>query len=175
MLLAATAAKPKPLGDVLAIDRQARAGHRRRPQAQARWSAAAVGQSASVALEFLAIAQPIVGGQHRLGTLHVRVSRQDAILVVLGPADERALQVDQPRVDPVDRLADPKPQIGRDLVVAAAGSVQLAAHVAEPVDQCPLDVHVDVFQFDAELESSLLNFLADFARGLAQSAGIRRR
>ena len=72
----------------------------------------------------------------------------------------------KPRVDPIDRVADPQPQVGRDLVVAAAGGVQLAADVAEPVDQRPLDVHVDVFQLDVELEASLLNFLADLAQRL---------
>ena len=84
-------------------------------------------------------------------------------------------KLDEPRVDPVDRVANPEPQVGRDLVVAAAGGVQLAADVAQPVDQRPLDVHVDVFQLDAELEAALLNFLADLAQALAQSAGIRRR
>ena len=52
----------------------------------------------------------------------------------------------------VDRVADPEPQVGRDLVVAAAAGVELAADIAEAVDQRPLDVHVDVFQLLAELE-----------------------
>ena len=76
------------------------------------------------------------------------------------------------RVDLVDRVANPKPQIGGDLVVAAAGRVQFAAHVAQPVDQGPLDVHVDVFQFGAELEGALLNFLADFLQALLNLAAL---
>ena len=52
----------------------------------------------------------------------------------------------QPGADGVDRLADPQAEVSRNLVVAAAAGVQLAAHVADPVDQSPLDVHVDVFQ-----------------------------
>ncbi len=87
-------------------------------------------------------------------------------MVRLAAADERPLQLDQPRVDLVDGVADPQPQVGRNLVVAAAGGVQLAADVAQAVDQCPLDVHVDVFQLDAELEAALLNFLANVAQGL---------
>ena len=52
----------------------------------------------------------------------------------------------------VDLVADPKPQIGGDLVVSAAAGVELAADVADAVDERPLDVHVDVFQFLAERE-----------------------
>ncbi len=82
---------------------------------------------------------------------------------------EGGLQGHQPRVDAVDRLADPQPQIGRDLVIAAAGRVQLAPHLAEPLDECPFDVHVNVFELDVELEAALLNFAADVAQGLLNS------
>ena len=44
--------------------------------------------------------------------------------------------------------------------------MEFSADVADPLDQRPLDVHVDVFQFGAEREAVLLNFLADFAEGL---------
>ena len=56
--------------------------------------------------------------------------------------------------DVVDFVADPEPQVGRNLVVAAAAGVELAADVADPLDQRPLDVHVDVFQLLAELEAA---------------------
>jgi len=36
-------------------------------------------------------------------------------------------------------------------------------------------VHVDVFQFGAELELALLNFLADLLQGLLNLTGTRRR
>ena len=153
-------------GHVLAVDRQARAGHGRGPQSEHVGVRAASGQPRPVALQFFAVGQPIVGGQHRLGTLQVRVGGQNAALVLVGPSHEGPLQGDHPRVDPVDGLADPQPQVGRNLVVAAAGGVQLAADVAQAIDQCPLDVHVDVFQLDAEREAALLNFLADFAERL---------
>ena len=88
------------------------------------------------------------------------------VAVAVASADERPLQVDQAAVDLVDRVAAPQPQVGRDLVVAAAGGVQLAADVAEAVDQRPLDVHVDVFQLGLELEAALLNLLADRLQAL---------
>ena len=56
-------------------------------------------QSASrsaVALELLAVGQPIVRGQHRLGPLQVGIAGQDHVDVGVAPADKRPLQVDQP-------------------------------------------------------------------------------
>ena len=83
----------------------------------------------------------------------------------LGPADERPLQIAQARGHRVDLVADPEPQVGRDLVVAAAAGVELAADVADAVDQRPLDVHVDVFQVLAEVEPAGGDFLADLLPG----------
>ena len=58
-------------------------------------------------------------------------------------------------------VADPEPEVGRDLVVAAAAGVELAADVADPLDERPLDVHVDVFELVAELESAAGDLVVD--------------
>ena len=158
------ALEPQPLGDVDAIDRQAGAGQGRRAQAQHVGPPAAVGQPVPVALELLAVGQPVVRRQDRLRPLHMGVAGQDHVEIGVAAADERSLEIDEPQVDLVDGLADPEPQVGGHLVVAAAGGVQFAADVAEPVDQRPLDVHVDVFQGRRERESALLNLLADVRR-----------
>ena len=44
--------------------------------------------------------------------------------------------------------------------------VQLAADVADPIDQGPLDVHVDVFELDRELEPALVDRQTDFREPL---------
>ena len=49
-------------------------------------------------------------------------------------------------IEPLGRGARVEPQIGRDLIVAAARGVQPAAGVADLVDQPRLDVHVDVLE-----------------------------
>jgi len=51
--------------------------------------------------------------------------------------------------------------------------VQFASYVAQPLAQCTLDVHVDVFQLDLEREVVLLNFLADTAQGLLNLLAFR--
>ena len=52
--------------------------------------------------------------------------------------------------------------VGRDLVVAAPRGVELAADVAEPVDQRGLDVHVDVFALEDERKRPRLDLRPNF-------------
>ena len=105
-------------------------------------------------------------GQDRLGTLHMGIAGQDHVGIGIAAADQRPLHVGQPLINFVNRLADPKPKVGRDLIVATPGRMQLAADVAKAIDEGLLDVHVDVFQFRAEREAALLNFPAYLAQGL---------
>ena len=102
-----------------------------------------------------------MGGQHGLGPLQVGVGGQDDAGVGVGPADECPLDEFQAGRHGVDFVADPEADVVRDLVVAAAAGVELAADVADPLDQRPLDVHVDVFQLLAELEAAGGDFVAD--------------
>jgi hypothetical protein len=44
--------------------------------------------------------------------------------------------------------------------------VEFPTGVANPVDQCPLDVQVDVFELRLELELPLLNLLANNLQAL---------
>jgi hypothetical protein len=158
--------KPQPPRHVESIDRQARSGQRRRPEAEHVRPSPAVGQPRPIALEFLAVGEPIVLSQHRLGSLEVGVAGQDHARVALAPPYKRPLQVYQAAIDRVDRIPHPQPHVGRHLVVAASGRVELATDVADPLDQCPLDVHVDVFQFHVVLKRPLLNLLADGRQSL---------
>ena len=116
-----------------------------------------------------------MGRQHRLGPLQMGVAGQDHVGVGVAAGDKGPLERRPAAVDLVDGLADPEPQVGGDLVVAAAGGVEFPARVAEAVHQGPLDVHVDVFQFACETGSGPAQFPGECRPTLAQSAGIRRR
>jgi len=83
-----------------------------------------------------------------------------------GPRRQRAHQVHKLRIDPVDRIAHPQPEIGRHLVVARARRVQSPAGIADALDQARLDVHVDVFQRLGEREF----FPADLGRDVPEPA-----
>ena len=72
-------------------------------------------------------------------------------------------------------VADPEPQVGGDLVVAAAAGVELAADVADAVDERPLDVHVDVFELVAEREVAGGDFLMDLLQAGDDLVRVRRR
>jgi len=105
-------------------------------------------------------------GQDRLGTLHVGIAGQNHAGIGIAPADQRPLDFGQPPINFVNRLADPEPKVGRDLIIATPGRVELTANVAKAIDEGLLDVHVDVFKFRTEREAALLNFPAYFAQGL---------
>ena len=107
-----------------------------------------------------------MSGKHRLRTLHVRVAGQDDVGIAIAAADHRPLHVAQPRDNCVNRLADPETQIGRDLVVTAAGGMELASHIADTICEGLLHMHVDVFKLGAKREAVLLDFFAYLAQAL---------
>ena len=79
-----------------------------------------------------------------LRALEMRVARHRPVQVRLGDAHDHGLQVLQ-RLDRPQRVrAGEHRHVGRDLVVARAGGVQLAADGADDLGQPPLDRHVDV-------------------------------
>src|SRR5262249_2237186 len=132
--------------DRVAVDGQPGPGQRRGPERQDVDAPAAVGEALAVALELLDVGEEVVRSEDRLGSLQVRVRGDDHVPLALGQAEECALQIPQPVVEVVDRLADPEPDVGDDLVVAAAGSMELPAQVAQLADEGGLDVSVDVLK-----------------------------
>jgi len=91
----------------------------------------------------------------------VRVARQHEVALALRRIQERGLQFVQAPVGGVEGVADPELDVGNDLIVTAAAGVQLAAYVAEALDEGALDVRVDVFQLDVEREFAAINLRGD--------------
>ena len=87
-----------------------------------------------------------MGEQDRLGRLDVGGPGQDRVAVALGELDERPLEVEDGRVETVDRPAGPQSQVRGDLVVPRAAGVELAGDRADPLGQRRLEVHVDVLE-----------------------------
>ena len=159
----------------VAVDGQRRAGQGGGAERQDVDALAAVGQSVAVALVLLDVGQEVMGRQHRLRPLHVGVAGQHHVAVALGGGEEGGLQVAQQPVEPVDGVAHPELHVGDDLIVAAAAGVQLAAHVAEPFDQRPLDVGVNVFQFDRKGKLAAVDLGGNVVEGGDRFARPRRR
>ncbi len=85
-----------------------------------------------------------MGNEHRFGALQVRVAGHRRFARGLGHGDERL----GPTLEPGDGLrnlrAHVEAQVRRDLLVAAAARVQLAAERAKPRGQLDLDVVMNV-------------------------------
>ena len=71
----------------------------------------------------------------------------------LGLVDQRGLQLGQPADDEPGMVAQVQPQVGGDLVVAAAAGPQLAAERAEPLEQPALKRGVHVLVGDRRPEA----------------------
>ncbi len=157
------------------VDGQARASERRGTETQLIRAPATVTQPLAITFELLTIRQPVVSCQHRLRALQMRVSGENRTQIAGTETDKSPLQGQEFFIDLVDSPAAPKPQVGRNLVIARTGGMEFAAGVADALNQCPLDVHVDVFElrrvgklacFDIgfDRQQALLNRAAFFRR-----------
>ena len=98
----------------------ARARERRAAQRQPVDAPAAVGEALRVAREHRLVGEQMVAERDGLRDLQVRVAGHDRVGVAFGEIDERAAQRCESRDERVDRVAQPQPQVGGDLVVARA-------------------------------------------------------
>jgi hypothetical protein len=158
--------KPQSGSNIVSVDRQTRSGQGGGAQRRNIDAPATIGQPQPIALELLAIRQPIVRRKHWLSSLEMGIAWENHVEIDVAPANKRPLKVLEPVVNLVDCLPNPKPQIRRDLIVSAPRRVQFSTNVADPIDQRPFDMHVDVFEFRSKRKPALLNFLADLEQPL---------
>ena len=92
---------------------------------------------------------------------------QDHVKVGVATTEESALQIQQSRVDFIQRFANPHPHVRADLIISAARGVQLAADVADTIDQSLLDMHVDVFQLDPHRQTVGVEFRLDLSQSVS--------
>ena len=142
--LANTSAKPSACGRRRRVDRQRRAGQRTGAERRHVESLDGGDEPVDVAGQRPAVGQQVVGEQHRLGPLEVGVAGQVGVAGRLGPGQQHVLQGDDEPGDGDQLALAPQPQVGGDLVVAAAGGVQLGAGGAGELGDPALDGGVDV-------------------------------
>ena len=86
-------------------------------------------EAVAVALRHLDIGEQMMAERHRLRALQMREARHHGRGVLERLLGERALIVAEQRMDVVDPVAHPQPEVGRDLVVARARGVQPAGRL----------------------------------------------
>ena len=98
--------------------------------------------------------------QHRFGALQMRVSGHGRFTGAPGLGEQRRDQLFQVCGRGTARLAHEQPQIGRDLLVAAAPGVQLEAGFADRLGQLLLDEMMHVFGIGFLAAAALRRWLA---------------
>ena len=98
------------------------------------------------------------------GTLAVHSTSRRLILVGEGVADrqpdERPLHAQDRLVQAVDRPAQPEPQVRGDLIVARSAGVEAPGQRPDPLPECQLEVHVDIFERRVPHDGAGLDFAA---------------
>ena len=145
-------------GNVMAVDGQGGTGQCPRAERQYINPLAALLQAFTVTAEHLVVGEQVMRQEHGLGALEMGVPGHHYGTMAFGETGELLLQSAKQLLNGSDLVAQIQAHIEQDLVVAAAGGMQLAAQGADLLGQPPLDRHVDVFVQRQEGETSLLQF-----------------
>ncbi len=98
----------------------------------------------------------VVGEEHRLRVLEVGPARHGHVVMRLGEADQRVLEVRDQTADDPAVVAQVHPEEGGHLVVAGPAGAQLAAELgAEPLQQAALQSGVHVLVGDGAGEGAV--------------------
>ena len=172
MLFADTAAKSSSLATKSRSTGYGHAGERAAAEREHVGADAGLPEALGVPAEHLEVRQHVVGEEHGLGPLEVRVARHHGVRVSLGQPDELAAQ----RVDCRQYVADDflhvQAHVDGDLVVARPRRVELPRRLADRLEQPPLDVHVDVFELGAPGELAGLDLFADGLQAVDDRRGL---
>ena len=163
------------LGGHGAVERKRGAGQRRGAQRAFIAAPAGVGEAAAVAGGHFHIGEQVMAEGHGLGGLQVGEARHHRSGMGQRLLGKRALVGGQARIEPVDGVAHPQPEVGRDLVVARARGVQPPGRRPDQLGEPRLDVHMDVFQRPLELEPAALHLRQDRVQAGNDRLGVGRR
>ena len=173
-MLRVTPSKPSARAVALAIDREAWSpASAPEPSGDSSARRAASAMPPAIAREHRVVGEQVMREPHRLRALQVRVARAAACRRARAPARRARARsaVDRRRSARAACVARVEPQIGRDLIVAAARRCA-AARPASPIElgQPRLDVHVHVLELRVERELAALPLGDAPGRGRAQIA-----
>ena len=105
----------------------------------------------------------------------MRRAGQDRVAVAFGQADQGALERDQGGIEPIDRAAQPQPQIRGDLVVPRAAGVELAGHRPDTLGEGDFEVQVDVLELGVPLDRACGDILDEGVQAAGRGSPARLR
>ena len=148
-------------GDGFAVHRVGHAGECSAAEREHVGPGAGLPEALCVPAEHLEVGQHVVGEEHGLGPLEMRVARHHGVGVSFGQPDQRDAQPVDSVQDVADGLLHVQAHVDGDLVVARPRRVELPSRLADRLEQPALDVHVDVFELGPPGEVAVLDPLAD--------------
>ena len=150
----------------LTIERIARAGKRGSTQRAVVGGIKGGLQACKVAREHPGIRQQMMRQQHGLSVLHVRVARQNHLVVLLGRIHQHMAQLKIGLHELLGQRLDAQACVGRHLVVARTSGMQALAGLADATRQLALDGHMNVLVVDVEGEVAGIDILFDSGQTL---------
>ena len=150
----------------LTIERIARAGKRGSAQRTVVGGIKGCLQACKVAREHPGIRQQMMRQQHGLSVLHVRIARQNHLVVLLGRIHQHMAQFKIGLHELLGQRLDAQARIGRDLVVARTAGMQALACLADTTGKLALDGHMNVLVVDVEGEVAGIDILFDSGQAL---------
>ena len=163
--------EPELGGDRVAVEVPVQAGERARAERHGAGRGTGGVEAIDVAAQHPEPGEQVVTERDRLGALQVGVAGQPGAAVLATPARRiRRRQADQQLARDLRAIGDEHREVGRDLVVARAPGVDLAADPADDLGQAALDRHVDVLVGRLERELARLELGLDPVEAAEQLA-----
>ena len=132
----------------------------------------AVREPSEISQQHHRIGHELVAEGNGLGPLQVGIARHDGGLVFLRLVAEDRGEAFGQRRDGVDLIPQVHAEIQRHLVVAAAGGVELFAHIAEALCQHRLHEHVDVLGLGVDGERAGREIVQDALQPVDELCGL---
>ena len=155
------AREAQELRGACAVERVGGASQRGRAERVGVGGVASGGEAREVAREHPEVREQVVGEQHGLRVLEVRVAGHHDVEVLVGRVEQDAAQLDVAGEELLAEVLGEQADVGGHLVVAGAARVEPAAGRADRAGERALHGHVDVLVVDVPGEGALLDLGGD--------------
>ncbi len=158
--------------DKFAVDWKAGAGQCGGPERQAVDAFAAIYHSVFVAREHFDVRHHVVAKCYRLRHLQMGEARHDGLGMGQGLSGEGHLQILDLTVEVIHHVANIKPEIGCNLVIARACRMQSACWSANNLLEALLDVHVNVLKGHRKRELAAFDLCLNLIQSAPNFSGV---